>query len=193
MVPSAQMLRVSGRSTPRTCSKTVRRAPAPANVTLRQDAILGPLDNWLFRKFDARHLAQTIDELAAAAKLPPAPVDGPDGEAAARIADCDRKLTGYRAALDAGGDPAVISRWITETTAERARLVARTPGEAAGAHDPRADRIRRHGARRHPGRSRRREPGGQGRDLQPGEHIVRAEEHLSQTPHWYFDSVRGGT
>lgn len=64
--------------------------------------------------------------MTAAAKLPPAPGDGPDGEAAARIAGCDRKLTGYRAALDAGGDPAVISRWITETTAERAMLVART-------------------------------------------------------------------
>ena len=56
------------------------RVQHPRNVTLRQDAILGPLDKWLFRKFDARHLAQTIDELTAAAKLPPAPADGPDGE-----------------------------------------------------------------------------------------------------------------
>jgi hypothetical protein len=49
------------------------------NVTLRQDAILGPLDKWLSRKFDARHLAQTIDELTAAAKLPPALVGGSGG------------------------------------------------------------------------------------------------------------------
>ena len=72
-----------------------------------------------------RHLAQTIDELTAAAKTTARTGRGPDGEAAARIAVCDRKLAGYRAALDAGGDPATISRWITETTAERARLVAR--------------------------------------------------------------------
>jgi hypothetical protein len=69
---------------------------------------------------------QTIDELTGAAKLPPAPSDGPDGEIAAQIADCDRKLTGYRAVLDAGGDPVTISRWITETTAERTRYAART-------------------------------------------------------------------
>lgn len=53
--------------------------PALDNVTLRQDAILGPLDKWLSRKFDARHLAQTIDELTAAAKLPPALVGGSGG------------------------------------------------------------------------------------------------------------------
>ena len=28
---------------------------------------------------------------------------------------------------------------------------------------------------------------------QPGQRIVRAEAHLGQTPHWDFDSVRGGT
>ena len=28
---------------------------------------------------------------------------------------------------------------------------------------------------------------------QPGQRIVRAEAHLDQTPHWDFDSVRGGT
>jgi site-specific DNA recombinase len=33
-----------------------------------------------------------------------------------------RKLAQYRAALDAGADPASIARWITETEAERARL-----------------------------------------------------------------------
>jgi hypothetical protein len=43
-----------------------------------------------------------------------------------RIADCDRKPTGYRTALDAGGDPATIFRGVTETTAERARYAAGT-------------------------------------------------------------------
>ena len=35
-------------------------------------------------------------------------------------AECDRKLAQYRAALDAGADPATVARWITETEAERA-------------------------------------------------------------------------
>jgi site-specific DNA recombinase len=84
------------------------RVQHPRNVTLRQDAILGPLDLWLFQKFDARHRTQTIDELTAATKLPSAPAADPDSEAP--IADCDRKLTSYRAALDAGGDPSDAAR-----------------------------------------------------------------------------------
>jgi hypothetical protein len=35
------------------------------------------------------------------------------------VAECDAKLAQYRAALDAGGDPAVIVGWIKETTAVR--------------------------------------------------------------------------
>jgi site-specific DNA recombinase len=175
----------------------------PRNVTLRQDAILGPLDKWLSRKFGARHLAGTIDELAAATKLPPAGGDGPDREAAARIADCDRKLDGYRAALDAGGDPVTISRWITETTAERARYTARTRPTA-----PRAPMTRKQIASvvtalgdilavlRDADPADKAEIYGQlGLRLtyQPGRRVVRAEAHLDQTAHWVFDSVRGGT
>jgi site-specific DNA recombinase len=42
----------------------------PRNVTLRQDAILGPLDDWLASKFGSAHLAATVDELAAAVAVP---------------------------------------------------------------------------------------------------------------------------
>jgi site-specific DNA recombinase len=49
-----------------------------------------------------------------------------------KIADCDHKLAKYRAALDAGADPAVVAAWITEVTANRAtaqaQLSAITPG-----------------------------------------------------------------
>ncbi|MGW2146816.1 hypothetical protein ACWCOT_21105 [Nonomuraea bangladeshensis] len=34
---------------------------------------------------------------------------------------CDRKLSQYRSAIDAGGDPIEISSWINETKNERAR------------------------------------------------------------------------
>jgi len=33
------------------------------------------------------------------------------------IGTCDQKLTQYRAALDSGADPAVVSQWMTETQA----------------------------------------------------------------------------
>jgi hypothetical protein len=41
------------------------------------------------------------------------------------IADADRKTNGYRAALDAGGDPALIAGWIAETTAIKKAAQAR--------------------------------------------------------------------
>ncbi|WP_406079026.1 hypothetical protein [Micromonospora sp. NBC_00858] len=40
------------------------------------------------------------------------------------ITECDAKLERYRAALDAGADPAVVTEWISQTQAERARAEA---------------------------------------------------------------------
>jgi hypothetical protein len=45
-----------------------------------------------------------------------------------------RQLSSYRATLDAGGDPAVVSQWITETQAKKLGAGARLrghPGSAA--------------------------------------------------------------
>ncbi|MEV4523825.1 hypothetical protein AB0J77_26675 [Micromonospora tulbaghiae] len=41
--------------------------------------------------------------------------------AQAIITECDAKLERYRAAFDAGADPAVVTAWIAQTQAERAR------------------------------------------------------------------------
>jgi site-specific DNA recombinase len=40
----------------------------------------------------------------------------------ALLAECDRELAQYRAALAAGADPAIVTKWINETQAMRARL-----------------------------------------------------------------------
>ena len=95
----------------------------PLNVTLRQDALLEPLDSWLAAKFAPRYLPATIDELAA---VPIARHDTHAEEDAIdiKIAECDRKITQYRAALDAGADPATVAGWLTETEAERVRYKA---------------------------------------------------------------------
>ena len=45
-------------------------------------------------------------------------------ETTRRIAACDRKLSQYRAALDAGASPATVAAWIAETEAERAMYEA---------------------------------------------------------------------
>jgi len=99
---------------------TANRVCHPLNVTLRQDVLLEPLDAWLASKFEPRHLSTTIDELTAATIGPPE-TQSLEGEINAQIAECDRKLTQYRAALDAGGDPAIVAGWITETEAQRAK------------------------------------------------------------------------
>ncbi|HEY5985991.1 MAG TPA: hypothetical protein VIV12_06330 [Streptosporangiaceae bacterium] len=52
----------------------------------------------------------------------------PSPEAAAlreEIAQYDRQLAQYRAALDGGGDPAVIGTWISETQAKKLAADAR--------------------------------------------------------------------
>jgi hypothetical protein len=95
----------------------------PANVTLRQADVLGPLDGWLAGKFGQGHLDDTIDELAAAAALP-SDADAGQDELKSKIVACDRKLAQHRAALDAGADPATVAGWITETEAARATFIA---------------------------------------------------------------------
>jgi hypothetical protein len=53
-------------------------------------------------------------------------------ETALKIAECDRKLTGYRAALDAGASPATVVACIADTEAEKARYLAvRRPSSSA--------------------------------------------------------------
>ncbi len=177
----------------------------PLNVTLRQDQLLGPLDAWLVAKFEPRHLSTTLDELTAAASINVAGTDD-DGHVKAKIADCDRKLTQYRAALDAGADPASLVRWITETEAEKASYhhASRvTPRRTAPAMtrdqiesvvaalsdllavlrdaDPadKAEIYARLGLRL---------------TYQPAKRIVRTEVNMmNAAQHWQFESVRGGT
>jgi site-specific DNA recombinase len=40
------------------------------------------------------------------------------------VANVDRRLEGYRAVVDQGGDPAVVARWISDVQRERKVLVA---------------------------------------------------------------------
>src|SRR5215469_4451128 len=90
------------------------RVQHPLNVYLREDHIIGKVNRWLAREFAPHRLNETIAKLAAA--QPPEPTARPDNrdETALKIAECDRKLAGYRAALDAGASPATVVAWIAE-------------------------------------------------------------------------------
>ena len=88
----------------------------PLNVSLRESLVVGEVDRWLAREFDP--LCLTVRIRAAAQRMT---ADSSDGsrDAKRRIAECERKLGQYRAALDAGASPAVVAGWIAETEAER--------------------------------------------------------------------------
>ncbi len=90
-------------------------------------------------------VAQPGDEHRTAAQI----------EASAKIAECDRKLAQYRAALDQGASPAAVAGWITEAEAEKARYEA-SLWQVPRAHkrDRTRDQVRRRQARRDRARTR---------------------------------------
>jgi site-specific DNA recombinase len=96
----------------------VNHVEHPRNVYLAELELLGPLDQWLVTSFAPHRLVDTVDALFTAQAQEP--VD-PGLHAAERlIADCNDKLARYRAALDAGADPALVTQWIAEVQASRA-------------------------------------------------------------------------
>jgi site-specific DNA recombinase len=95
-------------------------------VYLREDALLPALDRWLGRYFAPHRRADTIATIVAA-----------QGEiredhtvhmARETIAECDRKLARYRAALEAmdeNTDPSIVAGWIAEAQKQRAAAEAK--------------------------------------------------------------------
>jgi site-specific DNA recombinase len=96
------------------------RVEHPLSVYLREAVIIGEVDRWLAREFAPHRLSETIRDLAAAWQGGATRTSDQE-EVARKIAECDRKLGQYRAALDAGASPATVAGWIAETEAERAR------------------------------------------------------------------------
>ncbi|MBP2329546.1 DNA invertase Pin-like site-specific DNA recombinase [Kibdelosporangium banguiense] len=96
----------------------VNHVQHPRNVYLAERELLGPLDHWLAASFAPHRLEDTINSLFEAQA--PTAID-PGLHAAERtVADCDEKLRRYRAALDAGADPALVTQWIAEVQAQKA-------------------------------------------------------------------------
>jgi site-specific DNA recombinase len=97
----------------------------PRSVYVREELIVPTLDRWLLRAFSPTALPQTIQAIADAQE------DEQDDELLARtaeakriIADCDQRLARYRAALEAGTDPALIACWTAEVNTTRAAAQA---------------------------------------------------------------------
>ena len=93
----------------------------PLNVYVREDVVLDPLDTWLAQAFAPQRIDQSLTALENAQ-----PDDAPTLEAARRaIAECERKLTRHRAALEAGADPALVAAWSQEVQQQRTIAEAR--------------------------------------------------------------------
>jgi hypothetical protein len=75
--------------------------------------------SFLTRKRHQTRDGSTCRKLAAAHAQPAASGDVRLRAAQRALADCQRKLTRHRAALEAGGDPQVINQWIVETTQQQ--------------------------------------------------------------------------
>jgi site-specific DNA recombinase len=173
----------------------------PLNVNLREDLVIGHVDQWIALEFAPHRLTQTIRDLAAAQHTGTIRDTGDHEEAARKIAQCDAKLAQYRAALDAGASPATVATWIAETEAEKAgyqlgirqavprprmteaeikAVVGKFADLAAVLHDADADDkaeiFRQLNLRL---------------TYHPGRRLVEAEVKVPQ--HWQSDSVRGPT
>jgi site-specific DNA recombinase len=95
----------------------------PKAVYVKESSIVPELDRWLLRLFDPDNLDQTCEALAVADQTDTAKLAAVEA-ARRQVEDCDSRLAKYRAALDAGVEPAVVGRWIAEVRAERERASA---------------------------------------------------------------------
>lgn len=90
----------------------------PRSVNLREVDLLPRIDAWLTRLTDPDHLQATCQAIASASDQH-ATRSAERVTARQLLADCDRRLARYRAALEAGTDPTVVGQWIADVTANR--------------------------------------------------------------------------
>ena len=99
----------------------------PPVLYLREDVIVDPVDLFLHQELSGSRLTGNLRKLADAQhrRVAEREVGAPDQEQLRlTLLECDAKLSQYRAALDAGGDPAVVVGWIKETTAVQTAIKA---------------------------------------------------------------------
>jgi site-specific DNA recombinase len=90
----------------------------PRWVYLKESVVTPALDDWLLRHFDPENVEATIAAMTAAQQPDDASVARADA-ARRKVADCESRLAKYRAALEAGAEPRIISEWTREVEAER--------------------------------------------------------------------------
>ncbi|MEV0038108.1 recombinase family protein [Streptomyces sp. NPDC050804] len=111
----------------------------PLSVYVRESAVLPQLDRWIARVFAPERLKTTLLAIRQTQERGAAPSQPALDSARRTITDCDQRLTQYRAALDAGANPATVATWISQAEADKAaaqqQLIALTTTE----HTPLTD------------------------------------------------------
>ncbi|WP_305788370.1 recombinase family protein [Symbioplanes lichenis] len=100
----------------------------PPVLYLRQDSITDPVDQFLAEELGHNRLSETLRGIAEASHRAALTEHQKHDEAPRlrqTIAECDAKIERYRATLDAGGDPALVAGWISETTTIKKTAQAR--------------------------------------------------------------------
>ena len=89
----------------------------PVDVYVREQPLVEALDDWLNELFAPDHAAETARAIVDAAANDPAHQARVD-HARRSIADAQRRLSQYRAALDGGADPATVTAWISDAATD---------------------------------------------------------------------------
>ena len=108
---------------------------------LREVDVVGRLDAWLLELFSPANIDHTCQTLATASRSDP--VSEQRRAAQQVLVDCQRRLDCYRAALEAGTDPAVVQEWIAEVTATRSAAEAQLRQQRIAPHRRTPKQIRR--------------------------------------------------
>ncbi|WP_071803068.1 zinc ribbon domain-containing protein [Couchioplanes caeruleus] len=99
----------------------------PPVLYLREDAIVEPIDRFLHQELTGGTLTANLRSLADAhyrAQLAAHKAQDESDQLRRTITECDTKIERYRAAPEAGSDPALIAGWISETSAVQAAATA---------------------------------------------------------------------
>ncbi|WP_316742205.1 zinc ribbon domain-containing protein [Streptomyces sp. MK7] len=106
----------------------------PRTVYLREDIVCQALDRWIARAFAPDRLPATIEALThASAAASTAETQTPEqAQARQAIKECERRLARYRAALDAGADPTVVTQWINEAQRDKVAAQKKLDAQPAG-------------------------------------------------------------
>ncbi|WP_091237223.1 recombinase family protein [Micromonospora matsumotoense] len=108
------------------------RVDHPKNAIMREDLVIGHIDDWIASAFDPSNRDQTIELLVQQLDTPEQAALPKQRPGRSLGAEFDKKIARYKQALDEGASPAVVATWIAEAEQQRDQaLAAHSPASKA--------------------------------------------------------------